>query len=322
VARAVNLIVSCTNRKRYEVAPGMAVHELRGPDLQKRLQVWKERLRCVPAEEYPVDEVYMGEHWSVVRTIPQEASRNGWNVRLWVCSAGYGLIRTDTRIKAYQATFSPGVQDYVASGASNPTGILQEWWEGVCSYRLRKQDSATRSLSALAATFPRTPMIVALSVDYLKAVESDLLGALRNGFFKKHLLIVSCGTQRPHPTWKENLLPCDARLAGALGGTLSSLNARVARFLFRSARDVEPTVERMSSLVQSIERQPRSILARAPKSTIEVAGFIQLHLRRNPDISKTRLLEEFRGSGSACEQRRFGEIYAKLRREVASERHA
>ncbi len=104
---AVNLVVSCSNRKRYGTAPGLAAHELVGSDVRVRLQTWKKRLKTVKAEKYPAEDLYKGEHWSVVRDIQSNAMSRGWNVRLWICSAGYGLIRPSTRIHSYQVTFAP-----------------------------------------------------------------------------------------------------------------------------------------------------------------------------------------------------------------------
>jgi hypothetical protein len=315
--RAVNLVVSCSNRKRHETAPGLAAGELDGTDMRKRLRTWMERLRTANAEEYPAENLYMGEHWSVVRNIPRDAMDKGWRVRLWICSAGYGLIQPSTRIKPYQATFSPGAKDYVAHGSVNHAAT-QSWWAGACSYAFPREANFPRSLMALAQAFPRTPLIVALSADYLNAVGADLRGVLQLNFFRRHLSIISCGTRGEHH-WNENLLPCDGRLSASVGGTLTSLNARIARFLFSFQADAEPSIHHMAALVSSIEIRTKAPVTRAQQPDIEVARFIQARLKKTPLASKTRLLEEFRAAGKACEQKRFGELYVQLRREARPE---
>ena len=314
MARAVNLIVSCTNRKRFEVLPETAVHDVGGRDLETRLKLWKANLRNATAAEHPADNVYIGDHWSIVHAIPTEARQLGLGVKLWVCSAGYGLIRPETPIKAYRATFTRGENDYVASGLIEDQNTLHRWWKGVCSYRFSSQHMAARTISEMAAAFPRTPLVVALSADYLKAVAEDLAAVLVRPYFQDHLSIVSCGTPQPHPIWKHNLLPCDGSLASSLGGTLTSLNARVARRLLYSLDGTEPTVWRLTQLAHSINLCPRTTTpARVPTSDADVARFIQSHLTASPMTSKTRLLREFRGNGLACEQKRFGELYSKVR---------
>jgi hypothetical protein len=318
MGRAVNLVVSCSNRKRHETAPGLAASELDGSDVQKRLRTWKERLRTAQAKEYPAENLYMGEHWSVARNIPQDAKNRGWDVRLWICSAGYGLIQPSTRIKPYQAAFSPGSKDYVVPGSTG-LGAVQSWWTGACSYVFPREESFPRSLTELAEAFPRTPLIVALSADYLNAVGADLLGVLQYKFFRRYLSIISSGTRGEHHHWNDNLLPCDGRLSASLGGTLTSLNARVARFLFGFLADTQPTVGHMAVLVNSIEIRTKVPQSRAQQPDEEVARFIEAGLKKTPLPSKTRLLEEFRAAGNACEQKRFGELYVQLRRETQPE---
>ncbi len=265
-----------------------------------------ERLRTANAEEYPAENLYMGEHWSVVRNIPRDARDKGWRVRLWICSAGYGLIQPSTRIKPYQAAFSPGAKDYVARGSESHADI-QSWWAGACSYTFPREANFPRSLMALARAFPRTPLIVALSAEYLNAVGADLRGVLQHNFFRRNLSIISCGTRGEHHDWNDNLLPCDGRLSASLGGTLTSLNARVARFLFGFQADAEPSIHHMAVLVSSIKIQTKAPVPRAQQPDAEVARFIQARLKKTPLASKTRLLEEFRAAGKACEQKRFGE---------------
>jgi hypothetical protein len=258
----------------------------------------------------------MGDHWSVVRTIPGEARRSGLSVQVWICSAGYGLIRPETPIKAYRATFTRGEDDYIASGLVEDEHTLHRWWNGVCSYRFATQTNVPRTVSGIAAAFPRTPIVVALSADYLKAVAEDLGEVLVRPYFRDYLSIVSCGTPQPHAIWKHHLLPCNASLAGGLGGALTSLNARVARRLFQSLEKEELTVETLTKVADSIDRTAGGRTpSRIPRSDNDVEEFIRAHLAKFPSTSKTGLLQEFRGKGRACEQKRFGAIYARVRSE-------
>jgi hypothetical protein len=320
MVHAVNLVVSCSNRKRYETAPGLAAHELVGFDVQTRLDSWRKRLKTVKAEKYPAEDLYMGEHWSVVRGIPSDATSRGWNVRLWICSAGYGLIRPSSHINSYQVTFAPSTIDSAANGAKD-RGVLQAWWKGVCSYAIPGEQSIPRSFADLALKYPRTPLVVALSADYLNAVEEDLGVLLHHAFFRQYLSIISCGTSSKHIHWKNNLLPCDGKLSASLGGTLTSLNARVARFLFEFQANAEPSVDRMAALVRSIETRTLAPKLRTPLSDRDVTKFIREGLEKTPPISKTKLLEDLRGAGKACEQKRFGELYMRLKQGAQQDFH-
>lgn len=291
--------------------------DLRGRTLAERLAMWKKTLRVAAVEEHCAEDVYMGDHWSVVRSIPSEAEKRGLKVNIWICSAGYGLIRPRTQIKGYRATFTRGEQDYVASGLAGDGSELGRWWRGVCTYKFSSHVGEPRTISELAATFPRTPLLVALSADYLKAVATDLEAVLDVSYFREHLAIISSGTPSDHPIWKQNLLPCDASLREELGGAMTSLNARVARRLLRGFDQKEMTVERLATLTSAIERRPRTLRSRIAMSDSEIANFVRLRLSEEPECSKTALLRAFRAEGQACEQGRFGDIYSRVSKEVA-----
>ncbi len=310
MGRAVNLVVSCTNRKRYETASGLAAHELVGADARARLQTWKKHLSNAREEKYPAVDLYMGEHWSVVRDTPGSAGNRGWDVRLWVCSAGYGLIRPGVRINSYQVTFATGTRDSVTAWESN---AAQTWWKGVCSYTIPGEKGLPRSLAKLALAYPRTPMIVALSADYLHAVEEDLLAVLSHEYFRRHLAVISCGTKAHSSHWQSNLLPCDGSLSASLGGTFTSLNARVARSLLESPAPPDPTVDYWAGLVRSLERRMIERPSRSPQSDAAVSEFIQNALKDIPTASRSKLLAQFRATGKACEQKRFGELFMRMK---------
>jgi hypothetical protein len=279
---------------------------------------WRKNLRSAEAEAHPANDVYMGDHWSVVRTIPEVARVAGLRVQLWICSAGYGLIRPETPIKAYQATFVRGEDDYIGAGLAEDEQALHKWWDGVCSYRLPMQAEAPRTIEGLATAFPHTPMLVALSADYLNAVAEDLGRVLVRPYFHDHLAIVSCGTGQPHATWKQHLLPCNASLAITLGGALTSLNARIARHLVQSVTQTGVTVDALTKVATSINRQGgKATPSRIPQSDSDVARFIRNAMTKSSPASKTRLLQQLRKSGQACEQKRFGTIYAQVRHELS-----
>jgi hypothetical protein len=272
------------------------------------LRTWKKRLRRVPAERYRADQLYIGDHWAVAHGIPSLVA-DRLTVRLWICSAGYGLIRCDSLVKSYQATFSPGSDDYVATDATDRAAAIRAWWRGVCTVRVTGGEPIPRSVVQLGEIQPRTPMLVALSVDYLDAVADDLHELLERPFFREHLSIVSCGTAGEGSLWAHNLLPCDGCMSEALGGTLSSINVRVARHLLASLKGAEVTVERMAALAHSIPRAATPAPARQACSDQRVLAFIRKALHRSPEPSRSRLLREYRDAGLACEQARFAQLY-------------
>src|SRR5438874_994012 len=77
--------------------------------------------------------------------------------------------------------------------------------------------------------------------------------------------------------------------------------------------NAEPSVDRMAALVRTIEARTVAPQSRTSQSDLNVTKFICEGLKKTPPISKTKLLKEFRAAGKACEQKRFGELYTRLR---------
>jgi hypothetical protein len=264
--------------------------------------------------------MYSGDHWSIARSIPNDSARRNLAVRLWICSAGYGLISPDTLIKPYRATFSKGQDDYVAVGLmlDDPERASRQWWDRVCSSALH-HPIGPRSIAELAEQFGNVPMLVVMSADYLLAIRDDLRRTVSLPYFKTHLSIISSGTPSDHPLWRDHLLPSGADLAGTVGGTLTSLNIRVARRLLEKLDAAEPDTETFSRLCRSIKRKPYDIPQRREMTDQQIADFVKSSLRKHPGISRTPLLAVLRHSGRACEQSRVGRIYSSV---VTAERRS
>lgn len=312
--RVINLVVSCTNRKKLTPLAGLSIRELRELDFGCRLKHWVANLQQIHAPQLKAAEMYSGDHWSIARSIADGGVSRTLAVRLWICSAGYGLISPETQIKAYRATFSAGQDDYVSTGLKfgDKEEALRQWWNHVSASALGLS-AGPRSLSELAEHFGSVPMLVVLSSDYLMAIRDDLRSVVSRPYFRTHLSIVSSGTPRAHPLWKDNLLPSGADLAGTLGGTLTSLNIRVARWLLKNLNGAEPDVENFSRLCRLIERKSFDIPQRRDAADSEVAEFVESWLQTRPGTSRTPLLAAFRQSGRACEQSRFARIYSSVK---------
>src|SRR4051812_26361709 len=98
----VNVVVTCTKRKGRPVAPRQMLRTVPdGRSIKQRAASWLNRLQG-GGEATPVIDLYAGDHWSVVRSIAvahEEAPR----ARLWVCSAGYGLVPLESHLLPYSA---------------------------------------------------------------------------------------------------------------------------------------------------------------------------------------------------------------------------
>ena len=196
----------------------------------------------------------------------------------------------------------------------------QGWWRAVNMGRNRR--GGISSLATLAASDPETPMLVALSPPYLGAVAGDLEEARLALQDPELLSIVSAGTSGPR--YNLPVLPADARLRGCLGGSLMSLNARIARWIICQTDPEDPAAWKYPALEGSLdellsEQTPLQPRRGVGQSDLQVSEFIRSRFRgvndRRALPAASPLHAAFRERGLACEQRRFRLLYEQVMEE-------
>ncbi len=281
---------------------------IRSVKTEKRLAEWVQRLSDSSGEPIRAIQLYCGDHWHVLRTL-EERQTKPENFKLWIASAGWGLISSEDKILSYGATFSHLDPDSVIH-PSVPVRESRLWWNGLIQSNPLGIKSPS-SLASLAKRTPETPMLVALPPGYLVAVRDDLLKARSLLRTPEHLVVVSAGTKKD-PELYQNLVPADSRLQKILGGSMTSLNARIARFILEKypSETLRATtvIQEFEGLLSTLSKN--SMEKRALVTDQEISQFIsnQISLKQTTR-SHTSLLRAFRDLGKACEQRRFRRIY-------------
>src|SRR3954453_17394014 len=105
------VVVSCTATKLQVADSSAMVRNL--PHRPDRFNVWTDSLER-QSRRHRLRVLYGGPMWHGALTLESYASSLGYDVELWVASAGLGLSRADPDAPAYEASFSPGL-DQVAS---------------------------------------------------------------------------------------------------------------------------------------------------------------------------------------------------------------
>lgn len=306
-AGRVHLVVSCTNRKARAIEPELRMTSVPWENVDMALAAWLSRITAPTITRTPARTLYAGEHWQVVRQLEDDVVR-GTPVSLWVCSGGYGLIDLDAPLVPYSATFSSGQPDTV--GASREE--RQRWWVGLGAWD-GPSPGRPRTFLDLAAREPDASILVAASPSYLSACSQDLLAAADKLSSPEKLSLISVGARHLGDLMR-HVVPADARLQRVLGGTRQALNARLLGHLVRrhegppSTTGLTSTVRRLLSEAPPIERYERT-----PSSNDEIAVFVSRRLQDFPAATKSRLLREYRDSGRACEQTRFGTIFEEVK---------
>ena len=315
-ARVANIIVTCTKRKSVPAEDCLQLGRVAGSTVVELAKQWISRLQKASSPSRPADELYSGDHWQIARSLPEVASGRKVQVRLWVCSAGYGLIPSWAPLKPYSATFSTHHKDSVLRRlASLSGGNIHEWWTQLAKWP-GPVPGEPRTLSDLARDMKHSPLIFVASDVYLRAVGSDLEDA-RNALADPRLLTIVSGGGTPSGVLRSHLLPCNARLQSLLGGALMSLNVRaVRRIMSRVERWPLRCDDLAAEFQELVDAQPDFEQPQRRSMTDDkVQQFIRRHLAKNPLLCVSPLLRQFRDSGFACEQKRFGRLFLQVRKQ-------
>ena len=301
----VHVVASCTKRKRAVVHNELRLGSLGGsadPD------AWLARLESVDVPRVAARDLYAGEHWKLVLDLEKQLRAAGREVRLWVASAGYGLVSADTKLKPYSATFAPGTPDSVAPVSE--TSQLRLWWRSLCAahgHSLR--DLAREGASAL---------VVIGSAKYVRAMSEDLQGALAE--LPEDALTLFSGAGEVDDLLQPSLVKVDARVQVALGqgdslrGTKQGLAARTAQTLLTSTTSWPPRASELGAAYNRLvtDHAPPAVPQRERHDDQAVLDFIKAQLREDPRLGWTPLLRRWRASGQACEQKRFRGLFRSV----------
>jgi len=311
--RKINIIVTCTKRKHLPPTPGLRLRDICTEDMDEGFAAWVQRLSTSKSKSIVARELYAGDHWTVVKTLEKVASLSGLEAFIWICSAGYGLIALNTKIKPYSATFSPNDADsvYKWSTPDSNKSPNRLWWQFHTEWP-GPDVLQPRSIKDIAAKYPDSPMLVVASQPYLKAILEDVRMASRTLHDIELLCVISAGTNSL-PGIESNLLPCNATLQAEVGGSLNSLNARLARTILS---ELGENIFKFSNLKAQfntrIATPPRDKSKRKIIKDSEVQSFVLAALKEDPRASWTRLLSKLRESGLACSQERFTSVFKQV----------
>lgn len=321
---ALDVVVTCTDRKA--LPPRLRVRDVpRGPDRTPEIREWLERLEAEPRTQ-PARTLYQGETWAASLELEQAARhhRGVDNVRLWVASAGYGLVSADEKLTPYAATFSPGAVDFVGGACTGGEGVeaARQWWRALTSAPVTGDLS---SLTALAEEAPGDVIMVS-SEAYLRACQSDVARAVATS---DRVVLVCSSAHRSlrfghaSPAFDARLLTTAAdRKAGRsrpiLRGTRMSLNVRAARLLVEcfgsgpiDRRAACRYLEELTAAQPALQRFEGD-----HHDDTSVRRFIASWMESARPASKTSALRAFRDAGNKCEQKRFGALYEQVQRQL------
>jgi hypothetical protein len=325
---ALDLVVTCTDRKA-------ARPQVRVADLPRRLygapdvDAWLTQISRTP-RTHAARHLYQGETWAASLELEATAGalRGTDKVRMWIASAGYGVVAADEPLCPYSATFSANSKDYVGGHGRGTaaTDDCRAWWHALTA---RSEETSGRSIASVAAG-AQGDVLVVLSEAYLRSCQGDVVQAVAAN---DRTIVVSPSAHRSirighaAPRFDARLLTTavDRRKGHSrpiTRGTRMSLNVRTARLLVEhfgarpmERRDASAFLEELTT-----RQSPLEVFPGEQHDDQAVRAFIQGRLTEHGPASKTQLLRAFRDAGNKCEQKRFGTLFEEVRTEASARR--
>jgi hypothetical protein len=289
--KELTIVVTCTDRKAVPPLPQHEVRHLPRGNLDERVAAWVERVSRA-ADTRPLASLYQGEAWHQVSKLEAAVAAKGFIPRTLVASAGLGLRSASSEAPAYSATFTFGHLDSVGSDRVQ----ARDWWDRI--RRSRLADAADEPLAG--------PTLVVLSEAYASAMRRDLCP-----LEGRDDVLVFGGMSG---LLEQQRIPSDLGLRSALGGTAVSLNLRMATTWLQRHDKLQFDVRRNRTDWDAWAGTVRTKTSynRQPMDDAAVTAWIRMAWRTRPGLSKTVALRMLRDSGAACEQRRFGALFASV----------
>jgi hypothetical protein len=312
----LHIVASCADRKRGDHEAGVRLRDFTSPDPYDRADRWWSALRSSDASTTSARDLYIGPYWSTVRDLDSSRAASSFDLRLWVASAGYGLVPAEAALRPYSATFSAGMPDSVVRPLDVQRGFRRSDWWSALARKPRPTHQGPRTLAQLADRDPRARMLVIGSPSYLAAIEDDLVEAMSLLGRSERLVIISGAPGPRRSELRQSWVASTAPLLSKLGGALPSLHARLARRILDDAPKHGVDSSRLQLRWRRIadHAAPSERPERAVCTDSQVKSFIWESLRGLPNLTHTRALRDLRARGRACEQARFRELFRSVQR--------
>lgn len=280
--RKLSIVVTCTDRKLAAPSEALTARSLPAGTVTERAAEWRRRLGTTQPYARLLD-LYKGESWTQAKRLAATARSTGWEPEIFVASAGLGLRPAEEFAPSYAATFTRGQTDSVATTTSD----ARVWWN-----LLPHADEPQ----------PGRPSIWVLSESYALAM-ADRLQPLD----PETTLIFGGAPGTPEALRVRS----DRNLRTALGGTVTSLNTRMAiRWLeLADGQSMTSSVVRQAWAEWAQDATQVERYDRRPASDATIRSLIKEMIGLHPQLTKTVALKNLRASGIACEQRRFSGLF-------------
>lgn len=294
--RADVVVTICTFRK--QARPTVESTPASLPiDTQEKVQAaWIEKVQRLPSN-VAAGKIYAGRGFSLATRASEIAS-----AKLYILSAGLGLIAADRKVPLYGLTVSAGHSDSVAAR------VRGEFDAGAWFSGLQTSPLSDRWVDVVGAGSGR--ILIALTRPYAQMVGESLNALGPQTLARLRIFGASLASALP-AALQPALAPYDARLEAILPGTRSDFSQRALHHFVglvagEGKQDRDADYAEVTSALAKVTAPERP--RRPRRSDAELLELIAARLESQLGVA--RILRALRDEeGVACEQSRFSRLY-------------
>lgn len=304
IAPASAIVTICANQKRFKSGPNSTPAALAAAPQATLVSTWLDRIGATAPVATATD-LYGGRAFGLARDLAAST-----RTKLFVVSAGFGLVPGNQKLPAYSLTVARNGQDSIQAKAVGPfdpaiwfealtDGPHSVAWEDVFS------EGAGRVLVALTKPYAgmATPALA-------KLPSSDL----------RRLRLFGAGLDAVLPTaLKPYLLPYDDRLDTLFPGTRSDFAQRALVHFVRNVAVADGDSATDAARVRALLAETKAPTRPERSAVTDEALLTLIRSRLSPRASASRLLRQLRDEDQmACEQGRFARLFRQAQAEGAA----
>lgn len=209
----INIILTCSSNKKLEAPPFLSLKNYKKENVKKLSKSWMDNIINNSSSTLPAIKMYKGVYWEVVKKLYNNPKVN----KIWVISAGYGLINVNDNISSYNIGFKDKSLNSIKLNTLNPSkNVFSEWWDNITNITQNK---------IFQLYDPNEIYIIYASYDYMKAIKNDISKIVS----KPNIFIVSPDTKIKQ--FKPYILYTPSNLRYILGGNKMTSSIKVVEYL-------------------------------------------------------------------------------------------
>ena len=299
----MNIISSCTNSKKMIASKHLQIANYSTKlNLDEIIKVWKKSLESDSTTKIKALELYKGGAWKATIATKQVLATK-FKTKLYIASAGYGLIDSEYEVHSYDSTFASGTVNSVSkfSKLSNKEATIN-WWNGINCISIN-------SFESNRYTF------IILPHDYLIATQDFIKDLIERN--SKNVFIFTANQHKTPKFMENNIINFDSKFNSYQAGVISNMLQRAVLWL--SNEIIFHNIPISHSALQSHIEKKMSIHdsfvmpVRIKLSEEDIKIKIRELISKEAISSASHGLRRFRKLGFACEQKRFGKLYKQIK---------